>query len=389
MSVRDKTAFSLKIILVLTLIHLTGDLYHSFFIPLLPLLVDKFSLSLAQAGLITGVIQILAFVAQPPVGYLADRYRTRFFILGGLVLTVVFMSLIGAVTSFWLVLCCVGLGSIGAAMFHPQTAGMVTPFAGRRAGFGMSLFGLGGMIGFGVGPLAAAFWVSRYGLEALPYAVVFGLAVVAFLFFVTPRPVGEGLKGAGLIDTLRETLGGNWRPIALICVLAVLADFVIVAFTTFMPIHMNRIGYSLIDVGLFFAIFSVGGAMGSLLAGHLSDRIGYKPIYYVSFGLATPGLLLLLYLPGRWVFVGAFLSGFFVLATMFVAIVMAQKLAPQGRSMVASLIQGLAYGIAGILAPLTGMVADYLTIQPVLVGAALVPLLSLVLVRRLPRVEGR
>ena len=101
------------------------------------------------------------------------------------------------------------------------------------------------------------------------------------------------------------------------------------------------------------------------------------------------GLLLLLFLPGRWVFFGAFVSGFFILATMFVAIVMAQKLAPQGRSMVASLIQGLAYGIAGILAPLTGMVADYLTIQPVLVGAALVPLLSLVLVRRLPRVEGR
>jgi len=94
-------------------------------------------------------------------------------------------------------------------------------------------------------------------------------------------------------------------------------------------------------------------------------------------------------LPGKWVFVGAFISGFFILATMFVAIVMAQKLAPQGRSMVASLIQGLAFGIAGMLAPLAGMVADYLSIKPVLIGVALIPLLSLVLVYRLPKVEGR
>jgi len=129
--------------------------------------------------------------------------------------------------------------------------------------------------------------------------------------------------------------------------------------------------------------------LGALLAGHISDRIGYKPIYYASFSLATPALLLLLFLPGWWVFVGAFVSGFIVLATMFIAIVMAQKLAPKGRSMVSSLMMGLAYGSAGMLTPLAGKAADYLSIKPVLIGVAFVPLVCLLLARRLPQVEGR
>jgi hypothetical protein len=40
---------NVKVILALTLIHFVGDFYNAFIIPLLPLFVDKFSLTLAQA----------------------------------------------------------------------------------------------------------------------------------------------------------------------------------------------------------------------------------------------------------------------------------------------------------------------------------------------------
>jgi len=388
-NVREETTFSLKAILALTLVHLSGDLYNSFIYPLLPLLVDKFSLTLAKAGLITGVMQLMTFVVQPSVGYLADRYRTRLFILAGPLLAIIFMPLVGAASSFWLVLCFVALGAIGTATFHPPAAGMVTSFAGPRAGFGMSFFGLGGTIGYAVGPLVAVFWVSRHGLEALPFTAVFGLSIMAFLIFIVPRPVGEGLKGVGFVGAIREAIGGAWRGIALIWIIAVLNDFVILANETFIPIRLARLGYPLIAIGLFATVFSGGGALGALLAGHLSDKIGYKSIYYASFSLATPALLLLLFLPGWWVFVGAFVSGFIVMSTFFIAIVMAQKLAPGGRSMVASLMMGLAYGTAGMLNPLAGRLADHLSIQTVLTGVALLPLLALVLARRLPQVEGR
>ena len=64
---------NVKVILSLTLIHFIGDFYNASIIPLLPIFIDKF---LAQAGL----SRFLAFVVQPPVGYLADRATLRGFL---------------------------------------------------------------------------------------------------------------------------------------------------------------------------------------------------------------------------------------------------------------------------------------------------------------------
>ena len=86
--------------------------------------------------------------------------------------------------------------------------------------------------------------------------------------------------------------------------------------------------------------------MGALATGHLSDRVGYQPIFYVTNSLATVFLYLLLVLPGTWIFVGAFGAGFFAMATLPLTLAMAQRLAPRGRSMVSSLMMGfLAEGL--------------------------------------------
>ncbi|MDH4011829.1 MAG: MFS transporter, partial [Desulfobacterales bacterium] len=137
-----------KVILSLTLIHFIGDFYNAFIIPLLPLFIDKFSLTLAQAGLVTGLSRFMAFVVQPPVGYIADRHPSRFFALGGPLLVVVFIPLTGITPNFWMLVLCVCLGSIGSSMFHPTAAGMVEPYAGRHFGMAMSIFGTGGTLAF-------------------------------------------------------------------------------------------------------------------------------------------------------------------------------------------------------------------------------------------------
>ena len=51
---------NVKVILALTLIHFVGDFYNAFIIPLLPLFIDKFSLTLAQAGLTKSDIRQLS-----------------------------------------------------------------------------------------------------------------------------------------------------------------------------------------------------------------------------------------------------------------------------------------------------------------------------------------
>jgi len=111
--------------MTLTLVHFIGDFYISFILPLLPLFIDKFSLTPAQSGLVTGLSRFLAFVVQPPVGYVADRHPFRFFGLGGPLLVMVFIPLAGVTPYFWLLVLWVCLGSIGSSMFHPTAARMV------------------------------------------------------------------------------------------------------------------------------------------------------------------------------------------------------------------------------------------------------------------------
>jgi FSR family fosmidomycin resistance protein-like MFS transporter len=138
-----------------------------------------------------------------------------------------------------------------------------------------------------------------------------------------------------------------------------------------------------------FSLFTLAGAVSGLIAGYLSDRIGFKPIFIAAHALMTPSLLLLLYIPGAGVFAGAAAAGFFVMATLPIGVVMAQKLAPKGRSMVASLMMGFAYGLGGLVSPLVGKLADVFSIHQVLLWVAFVPLLTVVLVGFFPEVKER
>lgn len=56
-------------------------------------------------------------------------------------------------------------------------------------------------------------------------------------------------------------------------------------------------------------------------------------------------------------------------------VVMAQKPAPKGRSMVASLMMGFAFGLGGMVSPLVGKLADIYSIETTLFYLSFVPIL--------------
>jgi FSR family fosmidomycin resistance protein-like MFS transporter len=364
-----------KVIFALTLIHFTGDFYISFINPLLPVLAERFALSLAQVGLLAGMMKVLAFVVQPAVGYFADRYRSRIFILGGPMLSLIFIALIGLASSYPMLLLFISLASIGASMFHPSVAGMIAGYAGRHFGFSMSIFNMGGTLAFGIGPLIVAYAVAGYGLSVLLWTAIPGLALMVLLFRIVPPPRGEGLRGQGFFAAVRTAFGEAWKAVLLIWVVMVLRAFVTQSFLAFIPIYYSRQGHSLVSIGFVISLFTVAGALSCVIAGHLSDRIGYKPIYYATFGLGAPCMMLMLFLPGAWVYVAATAAGALLFSTQALGLVMAQKLAPLGKSMVSSLMMGLAMGVGGMLIPVVGRIADLYSLPAVLYGLAVIPLL--------------
>ena len=380
----DTSQINKKVIFALFLIHFIGDFFQSFIRPLLPVMANKFDLSLAQVGLITGIATFMAFLIQPIFGYLADRYKTRLVLLIGSFAGAICIPMIGVAPYFWMVLLLIGLGSISSAIYHPTAAGMVSVYAGRRTGFAMSLFGLGGTFGFTFGPLVCSGYVTLMGMHRLPILTLFGVLVFAVLFIMIPASNGSGQAQKDFFGSLKKSIGHFWKPVVLIWSIACSRAFVEQALLTFIPILTATEGHSLMSVGSILSLFTVGGSVSALVCGHLADRIGFKPIYYFSFALSSPSLLLFIQAAGWQLYPLAFLSGFLLLATLFPAVALAQKVVPEGRSLVSSIVIGLALGIAGLLMPLTGKIADAVGIRMVLNVVAFMPLAALLLIHKLP-----
>ena len=386
MTIPKTQSTNVKILFALTLVHFTGDFYSSFISPIFPAFVDKLSLSMTQVGIIAGTMRFLAFIVQPSIGYVADRHPSRSFALGGLLLTVLFIPLSGLSTSFFVLILLLAFGSVGSSIFHPSVTGMVPVYGGTNSGFSMSIFNTGGTLAFGIGPLFITWFVAQYGLSSMPATMLIGLGVLIYLYRVLPMPEGEGMKTSGFINSLKDTLGEVWKAVLLIWCVMVLRATVGQSFMTFMPVLLAQNGYPLIAVGGVTSLFVVAGTLSGLAAGYLSDKIGFKPIFFWTHGLMTPALLLFLNLSGNWIYLGAFTAGLFVLATHPIGVVMAQKLAPRGRSMVASLMMGFAYGLGGVISPVIGKLSDLFSIQTVLFYVAFIPLLTLVIIFFFPEV---
>jgi FSR family fosmidomycin resistance protein-like MFS transporter len=114
------------------------------------------------------------------------------------------------------------------------------------------------------------------------------------------------------------------------------------------------------------------------------DRIGFRPIYFFSFALSSPFILLFIHGAGWVLYLIAFVSGFLLLATLFPALALAQQVAPKGRSLVSSIVMGLTLGTAGVLMPLAGRMADAFGMRTILSFIAFIPMAALLLIRYLP-----
>jgi FSR family fosmidomycin resistance protein-like MFS transporter len=382
--VTDAAQINKKAIFALFLIHFIGDFFQSFIRPMLPVLADKFSLSLTQVGMITGIATFMAFLIQPIFGYLADRYRTRLILLIGSLVGAICIPLAGIAPYFGIVLLLIGMGSISSAIYHPTAAGMVSAHAGRRTGLSMSIFGLGGTLAFASGPIVFAGYITLWGLHRLPYLTLLGLSVFVLLFVLIPASDGDGHPQRDFFGSLRDSLGEVWKPVVTIWAIALSRGFVEQALLTFMPVLTASEGHSLVSVGSILSLFTVGGSVSAIVSGHLVDRIGYKPVYLFSFALSSPCMLLFIHGSGWKMYPMAFLCGFLLLATLFPALALAQKIAPKGRSLVSSIVMGLALGTAGIMMPFAGMMADVFGIRTVLSYLAFIPLAALFLIRNLP-----
>src|SRR2546428_7801194 len=155
-----------RLVLAATAAHFLNDFYVAVLAPLLPLVVAKFHLSLALAGLLATVLTTSAAMQQPLFGIMADRMKRRIFVILGPTLTVLAMGLMGLAPTYALLMALLLIAGTGTASFHPQGASTAGEASGHRKGTGLSLFVGRCELGYSLGPLVIALIVAARGLEA-------------------------------------------------------------------------------------------------------------------------------------------------------------------------------------------------------------------------------
>ncbi|HHM23496.1 MAG TPA: MFS transporter [Bacteroidetes bacterium] len=365
--------------------HFTNDLYNGFLGPLLPMLVARLDLNLALAGSLVSVLSLFNSVAQVPAGLIADRLRRNYFIVFAPLMTGFFMSLIGLVNSYGMLVLILALSGLGTALFHPQAAALVGRLTRSRRGLSMSVFNVGGSMGIALGPLLIVPLVSWLGLRASILAVIPAVIVVLLTFPLlnTARAERSDARWAAW-----KGLSGVWGLVVLLYLMVVIRAAVIILFQNFIPLSLSHRGESLFLGATAVTVFQFTGGFGILLGGYLADRLSKRKVLLWSFLLTPPFALTFLVAPQPLALIALALAALFIFSATPVNIILGQDLLPGNASFISSIMMGLAWGVAGLLATPLGALADWIGLKSMLVALALLPLAGVLLVMMYPG-EGR
>jgi len=381
-AVRDG-GFKTGKILALSVAHFVHDVYSSFLAPLLPLLIEKLSMSLTQAGFLSTVMQFPALL-NPYIGLLADRISVRYFVILAPAVTAVLMSLIGMAPSYGVLLILLFITGISVSVFHVPAPVMVGDLSAARKGRGMSFFMTGGELARTVGPLVAVAAVSLFGLEDFYPVMIFGLLSSIWLYFKFRRiPVNQvgSKRKLSILETWRSLRHVLWPLTAIL----VARGFMHASMTAFLPTYIKMETGNLWLAGIALTLFEAAGVAGVLTAGSASDWFGRRKTLFVSL-LGAPLSLFLFALTGGWLRVAALLVvGFTLLSTTPVMLALIQENARHSPAAANGLFMMISFMARSAVVVVVGFIADSIGLNAAYLISAAMGLVGIPFVLMLPK----
>src|SRR6266576_426673 len=363
----SKTVF--KVLLAISFCHLLNDTVQSLLPAIYPLLRDTFRLDFGQIGLISFTTTFTASLLQPLVGLYSDRHHRPNFLAIGMGITLIGLVTLSLAPSYGTILVAAGLVGIGSSVFHPESSRVARMASGGQHGMAQSLFQVGGNAGSALGPLFAAFVLTK-GQSSLAWCSLlafFGIVLLANIGTWTKRHKSQAPKSI-TVDAAYLAAAPADAPLPTGKIVLSLAILVALMFSKFFYLAslmsyytfylMGKFHMSLQNAQLHLFIFLGAVAAGTIIGGPVGDRIGRKYVIWVSILGVLPFTLLLPYSNLFWTSILSVIIGL-ILASAFSAIlVYAQELLPGRIGAVSGLFFGFAFGMGGIGAALLGKLVD-------------------------------
>jgi MFS transporter, FSR family, fosmidomycin resistance protein len=394
----EKTVF--KILLSISFCHLLNDTLQSLLPAIYPLLRDSFHLNLGQVGLIAFTSQFTASLLQPLVGLYTDRRPQPYSLAVGMGITLFGLLALSMAPSFATVLLAATLVGIGSAVFHPESSRVARMASGGQHGMAQSLFQVGGNAGSALGPLLAAFFLTKGQSSIARFSFLALLAIVLLTnigswtkrhpwYRTRALPIDEARLTSMHALPRDPALPSNKVTLALGILVALMFSkfFYLASLISYYTFYlMNKFHVSVQNSQIHLFIFLGAVAAGTFIGGPVGDRIGRKYVIWCSILGVLPFTLLLPYVNLFWTSILSVVIGL-ILASAFSAIlVYAQELVPNRIGAISGLFFGFAFGLGGIGAAILGKLADLTSINFVYHVCAFLPAIG-ILTAFLPNLE--
>ena len=381
------------ILVSLSFCHLLNDLMQSLIPALYPMLKQQLHLDFAQVGMITLAFQLTASLLQPTIGIYTDRKPQPYSLAVGMGSTLAGLVLLSMAADYATVLLAAALVGTGSAVFHPEASRVARMASGGRYGVAQALFQVGGTLGGAIGPLLAAFIVLPRGQGAIAWVslaaltAMIVLAKVGMWYASRLRPS----RAAAAHAAAAARVPGP-RAVFFVFVLMLLLfsknvySSSLSSFFTFYLIERFQLPIRDAQVQLF--VYMAAIAVGTLAGGAISDRIGRRPMIWISILGALPFTLAMPYANLFWTGILTIVIGMLMASAFPAILVYAHELLPGRVGLVSGVFFGFSFGLGGIGAAAMGRIADAQGIAFVYQLCSYLPAIGLV-AWLLPDLEGK
>lgn len=370
--------------LLLMTAHLADDLNQGALVAVMPFLVLHQGYSYAAVTALLLVSNVTSAVIQPLFGWIGDKHPRPWLMAAGIFLAGLGMVGIGLIDSYPLVLVSAMLSGIGVAMFHPEGGRLANLVAGEQKGSGMSVFAVGGKLGFTFGPLVATAAISTWGMAGTAIFIVpssiCALVLLGFnrTFLAFGAAEAQAMKSAEPRD--------DWKGFSFVMGAIGCRSIIYYALLSFIPLFLvANLGQSESFASTAISLFAVVCAVGTLVSGWAGRILGAKRLIIVSYVLVALEIVL-------FALNDSLIAALALIAVLAVtedisypsAVALGQSFVPHHLGMASGISFGVMVCIGGIASPALGLVGDGFGLQAVMFCVAAIALVGVAIAAFIP-----
>lgn len=294
------------------------------------------------------------------------------------------MTLIGVASSTTIIAIYLLISGLSSACFHSVAPPIAGKVSGRHSGKGLSLWMVGGELGWMLSPILIIAYINAFSFEKIPYLII-PTALISVLFYFRLKKISGVREHVKVINGSTKSSLKTTLPI-LVPIIAIAGARSMIQSTTsvYVPTYLTEMGVNLWLAGATLSMVTGAGVLGTIVGGIYKDKIGGKPILFISQVGSAAFFFLFLYSSQFLQIAALFFTGFFSGMYLPVALAMVQEYSPENRSFANGIYLAFQFTIGAIASLILGYLYDRLGAHPSFVISGVLALIGIVFIFFLP-----